>query len=61
MDRTIFLMLAGIIAGFALIRVPLAGTFLASISPITTIIGILVILIFSLYVVYKGLMAMAGK
>lgn len=61
MDRTIFLMLACILAGFALIRVPLAGTFLASISPVTSIIGIIAILVFSLYLIYKGLMAMAGK
>lgn len=61
MDRFIFLMLAGILAGFALIKVPLSYTFLASIAPITTTIGVLAVIIFSLYLIYKGLMAIAGK
>ncbi|WP_147534383.1 hypothetical protein [Bacillus marasmi] len=61
MDRTIFLMLACILAGFALIKVPLAGTFLASISPVTSMIGIIAILVFSLYLIYKGVMAIVGK
>ena len=57
MDRLILLMLAGIIAGFVLVRAPLSGSFLASIEPITSTIGILAILVFSLYLIYKGLMA----
>ncbi|WP_433743514.1 hypothetical protein [Falsibacillus pallidus] len=61
MDRLILLMLAGILAGLALIKVPLAGTFLASIAPITTLIGILAIVIFSLFLIYKALMALLGK
>lgn len=61
MDRFILLMLACIIAGFALLQVPLAGTFLASLSSVITIIGILVILIFSLFLICKGIMAIASK
>lgn len=61
MDRFIFLMLACILAGFALLRVPLSGTFLASIEPITKIIGILAIVIFSLVLIFKGLVALLGK
>ncbi len=61
MDRFILLMLASILAGFALLKVPLAGTFLAGIEPITNIIGILAILIFSLVLLFKGLMALLGK
>ncbi|MCQ6276580.1 hypothetical protein JMM81_16835 [Bacillus sp. V3B] len=61
MDRFIFLMLASILAGFALLKVPLAGTFLASLEPITTLIGILAIVIFSLFLLFKGLMALLGK
>lgn len=57
MDRLILLMLAGIIAGFVLVKAPLNGSFLASIEPITSTIGILAILVFSLYLIYKGLMA----
>ena len=36
MDRLILLMLAGIIAGFVLVKAPLNYSFLASIEPITS-------------------------
>ncbi|MFC5591294.1 hypothetical protein ACFPRA_20635 [Sporosarcina soli] len=61
MDRFIFLMLASILAGFALLKVPLSGTFLSGIEPITDLIGLLAMLIFSLVLIYKGLMALLGK
>ncbi|TQR19093.1 hypothetical protein [Psychrobacillus vulpis] len=61
MDRFILLMLACILAGFALLKVPLAGTFLAGLEPITNLIGILAIVIFSLFLIFKGLMALLGK
>lgn len=61
MDRFILLLVAGILSGFALLRVPLNGTFLESVSPVTDIIGILAILVFSLFLFYKGIMAMLGK
>ena len=61
MDRFILLMLASILAGFALLKVPLSGTFLEVIEPISSLIGILAIVIFSLVLIYKGLMALLGK
>lgn len=61
MDRLILLILASILAGFALVKVPLAGTFLAGLEPITDIIGIVAILIFSLFLIYKGLKGLLGK
>jgi hypothetical protein len=61
MDRFILLLVAGILSGFALLKVPLAGTFLASVSPVTDIIGVLAILIFSLFLIYKGIMSILGK
>ena len=61
MDRFITLMLAAILSGFALLKVPLSDTFLSGIEPATTLIGILVIVVFSLFLIYKGLMALAGK
>ncbi len=61
MDRLILLMLAGIVAGFALVRAPLSETFLEAIVPVTDVIGILAILIFSLFLIYKGLRAMVAK
>ncbi|PEJ46704.1 MULTISPECIES: hypothetical protein [unclassified Bacillus (in: firmicutes)] len=60
MER-IILMFASILAGFALIKMPLAGTFLSSVQPLTDLIGILAILIFSLYLIYKGFMSLIGK
>ncbi|PGS49317.1 hypothetical protein [Bacillus sp. AFS041924] len=60
MER-IILMLASILAGFALIKLPLAGTFLSSVEPLTDLIGILAILIFSLFLIYKGFMSLIGK
>ncbi|MDF1507079.1 hypothetical protein PZE06_02665 [Robertmurraya sp. DFI.2.37] len=58
MDRFILLMLASILAGFALLRVPLDDTFLASLAPVTTIIGVLAVVIFALVIIYKGVMAL---
>ena len=61
MDRFILLMLAGILAGFALLKVPVSCTFLAGIEPITNVIGVLAVLIFSLFLIVKGIMAILGK
>ena len=61
MDRFILLMLASIFAGFALLKVPLEGTFLQGIQPITDLIGILAIVIFSLVLIYKGILSLLGK
>ncbi|MED1203476.1 hypothetical protein [Heyndrickxia acidicola] len=61
MDRFILLMLAGILAGFALLKVPLAGTFLKSLEPITTVIGLLAIVLFSVVLIFNGVMALLGK
>ncbi|QGQ46203.1 hypothetical protein [Metabacillus sediminilitoris] len=61
MDNRIFLFLASILAGFALIRVPLADSFLESVSPITNILGILTVLVFSLVLIYKGVRGLFSK
>ena len=61
MGRFILLMLASILAGFALLKVPLSGNFLAGIEPITNIIGILAIVFFSIVLMYKAIMALLGK
>ncbi|BDG36459.1 hypothetical protein [Saccharococcus caldoxylosilyticus] len=61
MDKLAFLFLACILAGFALIKLPLAGSPLAGIQPITSLIGILAILVFSLVLIFRGIMALVGK
>ena len=54
MSSWIFLFLAAILAGFALIEVPLAGTFLAALAPFTTVVGVLTVLLFSVVLIYKA-------
>jgi hypothetical protein len=61
MDRMILVFLASILAGFALINVPLGGTFLAGLAPFTTIIGVLAVVVFSLVLIYHGLKALFSK
>ncbi|MGD7044839.1 hypothetical protein [Jeotgalibacillus proteolyticus] len=61
MDKFIFLLLAGIAAGFALLKVPLAGTFLSSLTPVFTWIAIVAIIVFSLYLIFKAFLAVLGK
>ncbi|MBM7583555.1 hypothetical protein JOC86_000092 [Bacillus pakistanensis] len=61
MDRFILLMLASILSGFALLKVPLEGSFLESLQPVTDVIGLLAILVFSLFLIFKGVMALVGK
>ncbi|WP_223700936.1 hypothetical protein [Sutcliffiella deserti] len=59
MER-IILFLANILAGFALIRVPLTGTF-APLEPIATIIGVITIFVFSLALIYYGVRSLINK
>ncbi|WP_226037419.1 hypothetical protein [Aquibacillus saliphilus] len=59
MNNYPLLYLACILAGFALIRVPLQG-FLAPLEPLAFIIGVLAILLFSGVIIYNGVMALFG-
>jgi hypothetical protein len=61
MDNRIFLFLATILSGFALIKVPFANSLLESISPVTNILGILTVLVFSLVLIYKGVKSLFLK
>lgn len=54
MDRFIFLYLAGILAGFALIEVPLSGPFFGALEPFVDIVGVIAILVFSFVLIIKG-------
>ncbi|MEL3972544.1 hypothetical protein AAEO50_09650 [Rossellomorea oryzaecorticis] len=53
MGSSIWLFFLGILSGFALLRVPLTG-FLAPINPIIDVIGVLAILLFSIILIFKG-------
>ncbi|NEU32245.1 hypothetical protein GN156_15960 [bacterium LRH843] len=61
MNHFILLMLASILAGFALVKVPVAGTFLASLSPFIVTLGALAVVVFSLILIFKGIMALINK
>lgn len=52
--------LSGILAGFALIRLPLAG-FLAPLAPLLQVTGMVAVIIFSLVLIIQGLYTLAGK
>ena len=61
MDNRIFLFLATILSGFALIKVPLANSFLESVSIVADTLGILTVIIFSLVLIYKGVRSLFNK
>lgn len=61
MDRMILVFLASLLAGFSLIKLSLAGTFLASLEPFTTIIGVLAVIVFSLALIYQGVKTLFNK
>lgn len=61
MDRYPLLFLACIVAGFALLKVPVGGTFLAPLHPLIFILGVLAIMFFSCVLLYQGVMAFLGK
>ncbi|PPA70848.1 hypothetical protein [Jeotgalibacillus proteolyticus] len=61
-----FLLLAGILAGFALIvlpilLVPTPGTLLALLALIITVIGVIAVVVFSLVLILKALKAIFSK
>ena len=56
----ILLFLAAILSGFVLMSVELVS-FLSFLGPIFDIVGSLAMIIFSLALLYKGLMALFGK
>jgi hypothetical protein len=60
LDRSPFLYLACIIAGFALLRVPLTGI-LAPLSQLVVIIGVLAILLFSFVLIIQGVLCLVKR
>ena len=61
MDRSVLLYFVCILVGFALIRVPLEGTFLAGIAAAVNLIGVLAVLVFSLVLLYMGIRSLIDK
>ncbi|MDC3417652.1 hypothetical protein [Aquibacillus salsiterrae] len=60
MNPTLLLYLACIFAGFSIIEVPLTGL-LSSLAPLTLLIGVITILVFSCVIIYQGFMVLFGK
>lgn len=61
MSQSMFVFLSAILAGLALIYIPLTGTFLASLTPFVTTIGLLTVLVFSFVIIYKSLRHLFNK
>jgi hypothetical protein len=59
-DRHPFLFLACIIAGFALIKVPLSG-FLDPLGQLVMFLGELTVLFFSFVLIFQGILFVFGK
>ncbi|MFT4412317.1 hypothetical protein ACLM5H_00520 [Fredinandcohnia humi] len=61
MDKIIFLFVACIFAGFALLLVSAYDTFLTSLHSIFNLVGVVTIIIFSFVLIFKGILALLGK
>ncbi|WP_273851584.1 hypothetical protein [Guptibacillus spartinae] len=60
LDRTL-LFVAAMIAGFALLRLSEADSFLESLNPVFEVVGFLAALLFALVLIYKGIMAIIPR
>jgi hypothetical protein len=60
-DSLIFLYLACILAGFAILKIATTAAILYSLKPILIIIAVIVILLFAFMIIYKGLKALMKK
>ncbi|MEH7238220.1 hypothetical protein [Bacillus sp. JJ1562] len=61
MDKFVFLFVACILAGFALIRVTAYDTVLVSLHPVLTLVGVITIFVFSFVLIFRGILALLGK
>ncbi len=57
----IFLFLASILAGFALILLPLGGTPLASLASVLALVGVVVVILFAIAIIIKGVKSLLHK
>jgi len=60
MDRIIFLYLACILAGFALLKVPFIYV-ISSLEPVISLIAVIAIIVFSFLILFKGVLALLGR
>lgn len=55
MNNTMMTYLGGLIGGYGLLHIPVSATFLASLTPLFTIIGVLAMTLFAGALIYKGI------
>ncbi|RID88685.1 hypothetical protein D1953_02925 [Peribacillus asahii] len=55
MQNNYWLYFLALLAGFAFILLPVAGTIFAGLEPILAVIGIVVVLLFAVIIVWKAL------
>lgn len=60
-DSLLFLYLACILAGFAIIKISTTAAILVSLKPILVIIAVIVILLFAFLIIWKGLKTLMKK
>ncbi|MBE4907526.1 hypothetical protein IMZ08_05540 [Bacillus luteolus] len=60
-DNLVFLYLACILAGFAIIKISTTAAILISLKPILIIIAVIVILLFSFLIIWKGIKTLMKK
>ncbi|QHE51038.1 hypothetical protein [Pontibacillus sp. HMF3514] len=60
MNGNTFLYFSCIIAGFALIRIPLSGA-LTPLEPFCDLIGVVTVLLFSCIIIFNGIMSLIGR
>ena len=53
--------LFAVLAGFGLLHAPISGSFLGSLTPVFDVIGLLSVVIFSLVLIYKGIVAFINE
>lgn len=57
-ENPLLLYFAALLAGFALLRVSVGGTFLAGLAGVFHVIGLLAVIVFALVIIIKGLIVL---
>lgn len=61
LDKQMLLYFVCMLAGFALVKVPVTGTFLAGLGTVLTAIGVVVAIVFAVVLIVYGVLALFGK
>ena len=61
MDSLTVVFFAAMLAGFALIKLALAGTIFASIEVVLTTLGVVVVIVFAFVLIWRGIRALINR